>query len=112
MPVILSIASAVVAAILCHVGHGLGARADLMLNALRVIGGTLLFAMAASAATEQMWLGVTAAILAGIFVSLGGIDILRHELGAASDGAEGQTADSPAARDGDTQEMPVIRRAA
>lgn len=112
MPVILSIVGAVVAAILCHVGHGLGARTDLMLNALRVIGGTLLFAMAASAATEQMWLGVAAAVLAGIFVSLGGIDILRHELADTSRDAQSTSYGASAARDGDTQEMPVIRRVA
>lgn len=98
-----------IAALLCRLGHRLGARNDVPLNALRVTGATLLFAMAASATAEGMWLGVVAATLAATFTALGGIDIVRHELDDSA-GATLVAVPHERVRDGDTMEMPVVVR--
>ena len=110
---IATVVGAAIAAMLCRLGHDLGAKRDHMANALRVMGGTLLFAMAASVAGDGLWLGVISATLAGVFVAVGGIDILRNEMrpAVARLVAVPDAVDAPvAARDGDTMEMPVVVR--
>ncbi len=110
MIVIAAVVGAVLAAMICRVGHGMGATNDAASNLLRIAGGTGLFAMAATIAADRMWLGVAAALLGAVFVAIGGIDILRHEMRHGAEGATPAVAGRTLARDGDTMEMPVIMR--
>lgn len=111
MIVIAAVVGAVLAAMICRVGHGMGATNDAASNLLRIAGGTGLFAMAATIAADRMWLGVVAAVLGAVFVAIGGIDILRHEMRHTTAASQAPVAvDRAVARDGDTMEMPVIMR--
>ncbi len=109
MIAVATIVGAILAAMICRVGHGLGARNESATNVLRITGGTLLFAMAGSAASEGMWLGVLAATLSAGFVALGGIDILRGETREPL-AIVPPMSDIEQVRDGDTREMPIIIR--
>lgn len=110
MIAIATIVGAILAAMICRFGHELGARNETMSNVLRISGGALLFAMAANAASEQMWLGTIAATCSAGFVALGGIDILRGESRAPQLTVAPLGVDVETVRDGDTREMPVIMR--
>lgn len=111
MIALVTIVGAVLAALICRIGHVLGARNENTVNALRVVGGTLLFAMAVSAGAEGLWLGTVTAILCAVFISLGGIDILRNEMRLDADERhETVHLADEFVRDGDTMEMPVIIR--
>lgn len=115
MIAVATILAAVVATLACRVGHVLGARNDNAVNALRVVGGTLLFAMAIGAVAEGMALAGVTAGLCGLFVAIGGVDILRGELRGERAHRTAPDIRAPHAeiemvRDGDTMEMPVIIR--
>jgi hypothetical protein len=105
-----TIVGAVLAALICRVGHVFGATNENSVNALRVVGGTLLFAMAAGAAAEGLGLGAVTAALCAVFVSVGGVDILRTELRRERTSTPAASEPESVVRDGDTMEMPVIVR--
>ena len=103
---------ALVAAMLCRTGRRLGASGDSGSILLRVAGGTGLFAMAFLVAGDGMWLGALAATLGAIFVSLGGIDILRRQHEPRLAVVQHDESADVMVRRGDTMEMPVIVREA